>query len=365
MVTSFICYGSLCLLLLGLVGINGSITDCGFQLHHVHQPNAHNNPFLTSLPMVSFGGLGGGNSLTSAQQGLPRDVKDAISKCRVAVQEALKNRMSRMEVEFPVGTKFGVEKGKQSKRGSPGATTPTSEVLETSDRELARLFVEMFQPVGSDRIAVVYKDERLADVAKKQWKSDDGASQSHVVSLDRRRKSASASGAAGKKKKAVGFAAKLAAEVEDEGVQSGPFQLPSNTEVALFVAPGPKELVIVEQVCAKVGMATLVIVLNGRLSRITNFGTLESQKLFQHDFEPVFCLSAAPQAEAPGCLLYRAYPNDWILARKPKVGQPKPILTLPLRPSTEDCRKAYEGMELSDVERGVENLLENVAGWFQ
>lgn len=264
-----------------------------------------------------------------------------------------------MEIEFPVGTKFGVEKQKQPKKSSE----PTPEVLETSDRELARLFVEMFQPVGSDHITVVFQDDRLADAAKKQWKSESGASQANIVSLNRRKKGSSE---AGKKKKSLGFAAKLAAEVEDEDspISSGPFQLPPNTEVALFVAPGPKELIIVEQVCAKVGMATLVIILNGRLSRITNFGTMEAQKLFQHYFEPVFCLSAAPQADAPGCLLYRAYPSDWILARKPKVGQPKPILAMPQRPGADDCRRAYENMELSEVERGVENLLENVAGWF-
>lgn len=88
---------------------------------------------------------------------LPKDVKDAVSKCRVSVQKALEKRLSRMYIEFPVGTKFGVEKsaGKGNKSGRLASAIKddlgsglTAELLETSDRELARLFVEMFQPVG-------------------------------------------------------------------------------------------------------------------------------------------------------------------------------------------------------------------------
>ena len=301
---------------------------------------------------------------------MPRDVKDAVSKCRAAVQEALQAKCSRMDIEMPVGAKFGVEKGgagKKSKKrlsaDGDDAGAPTRDQLDQSDRELARLFVEMFQPVGGDNIAVVFKDMNLADAAKTKWKPD--FVECRVLAIDRKaKKGASASAEKGKKqKKVMGFAAKMAAEVQDDG-PSGPFELPSNIEVALFVAPGVKELIQVEKICETAGMGTLVILLNARLSSIPKFVSDDAQKLFQEDFESVFHLAAAPQQEAPNCLLFRAYPNQWVLARKPKVGPPKPILSQTTKPTPQECQSAFETLELGDVEKGIENVLENVAGWF-
>jgi Domain of unknown function (DUF1995) len=304
---------------------------------------------------LGIGNLLGMNDNKQGNAALPRDVKDAVSKCRTAVQQALQNKCSRMDIEMPVGTKFGVEKTPKKQSDS----APTRDMLDQSDRELARLFVEMFQPVGSDHIAVIFKDAGLADSAKLQWKGDYGA-ECRVLAVDRKK------GQTNKKKKgkAMGFAAKLAAEVQDDETSGGPFELPGNIEVALFVAPGPKELVQVEKICNAVGMGTLVILLNARLGTVTNYGSDQALALFRDEFEPVFALTAAPQQEAPGCLLYRSYPNPWVLARKPKVGPPRPILTQPARPTPDECQAAYNSLQLGEVEKGIENVLENVAGWF-
>eukprot|EP00536_Pseudo-nitzschia_multiseries_P006722 jgi/Psemu1/193766/e_gw1.146.107.1 len=329
--------------------------------------------------MISFGGGG-----DKSDEDLPRDVKEAVTSCRQATQQALQNRLSRMDIEFPVGTDFGVEKKPKPKGGrrrrqeadeeSNGISgAPTRAKLDRSDRELARLFVEMFQPVGGDNIVVSFVDDELADVAKANWKNDAGAS-CRVLAMNRR-----PGGAAKKNKKkgkkvltsARGFAAKMAAEVEDtapkEGGNSnrGPFKLPDNTEVALFVAPGPKELVVIEKICESVGMGTLVVLLNARLDKVTNFGTEATEKLFTQDFEPVFSLAAAPQQEAPSCLLYRAYPGDWVLARKPNVGRPKTILSQSDKPTPDECQKAFDNLEISDLEKNVEGFVDNVAGWFR
>ena len=313
----------------------------------IQNPSSCHTP--SELSMISMGS-------NKQRPEFPRDVKDAVSKCRAAVQEALSRRLSRMDVEFPVGTKFGVEKTSGKKQRTAQGETPSRALFETSDRELARLFVEMFQPVGGENIAVVFTDESLADKARKSWKGDAGAAACLILSAGRR-KSASKN-----KKKPLGFAAKLAAEVDDDS--SGPFSLPDNIEVALFVAPGPKELLVVEKTCAKVGMGTLVVLLNARLSSFDNFGSPEAVKLFMQDFEPVFHLGAASPEAAPGCLLYRTYPSNWMVARKPKVGQPKVIMTQADRPTEEDLTKAYEGIKMGDLEKNVENALDNVAGWF-
>ena len=308
---------------------------------------------------------------------LPKDVKDAISKCRGAVQKGLENRISRMDVEMPVGANFGVEKKSSSKnkRGNLASLddesegSVTLEKLETSNRELVRLFVEMFQPLGASHICAVFNDEYLADQARERW-SNDISAECNIAAIDRKGKRSrggiakSGNKSIKKKKKAMGFAAKIASELEED--VSGPFNLPKGTEVALFVAPGPKELIAIERICNEVGMGTCVILLNARLSMIEKFASDGARKLFMDDFETVWSLSAAPQEEAPGCLIHRAYPGPWILARKPKVGAPKTIgLKDGEKFTGEECREAFGKIEVSDLEKGTEKLAENMASWFK
>lgn len=300
-------------------------------------------------------------------QSLPKDVKEAVSKCRTATQEALKQRLSRIQIEFPVGTKFNVEQTpKNNKVGEKQG--PTQEEFQRSDRELARLFVDMFQPVGGDQIAVVFNDANLADLAKKKWKGDPTA-RSVILSLDRRKsKYTSKKKSTGSKRK--GFASKLAQEMDDSSsvdgqTPSGPFQLPESCQVCLFVNPGPKEFIIIEKICSQVGMETLVILLNARTSSVASWGSPAAKTLFLDVFETVFYLGAAPQNEAPNCLLFHFYPNKvWTLARKPAVGPPQTVQDFDHQPTPKECAAAFETIQISQVEKNVEGVIEGVAKWF-
>lgn len=287
---------------------------------------------------------------------------------------------------MPVGANFGVEnkKASRNKRGNLSSLTGddkeqeeglTLEKLDTSDRELARLFVEMFQPLGGDHIAAVFNDEYLAGQARQLWNGD-LAAECNVCAIDRKMKKsvlgkqayqkAMGMGGKKKKKKAKGFAAKMAEELEDEGSSSGPFNLPKDTEVALFVSPGPKELVAIERICDEAGPGTCIILLNARLPLIEKYASEDACKLFTEEFLPVWSLTAAPQEEAPGCLMHRAYPGPWILARKPKVGPPKTIAEKDGAKFTEEeCEEAYGSIEVTDLEKGRDMLAENFAGWFK
>lgn len=62
-------------------------------------------PITTSSRLSMINVFGQGKAETK-QSELPKDVKDAISKCRGAVQKGLENRISRMDVEMPVGALF-------------------------------------------------------------------------------------------------------------------------------------------------------------------------------------------------------------------------------------------------------------------
>jgi Domain of unknown function (DUF1995) len=315
-------------------------------------------------------GINEAKKASAALPQLPRDVKEAVAACRAATQRALQDRVSRMDIEFPVGTKFGIEPSPRKKSESKAAAAaPTLADLERSHRELARIFVEMFQPVGENRIAVAFATAELADAAQRQWR-DDPTARSRILSMDQRKRHHA------KKKRQVaskGFAAKLALEIDESNhpelaaLSSGPFCLPSDTEVAIFVAPGPSELVLIERICAQVGMGTLVILLNARLSLVPSFGTAAAQALFRDEFQPVFCLAAAaaPAADAvtaAGCLWYHTHGQDWIVARKPAVGPPQTILVQATRPTADECRAALAALPPLSV---VENALENISNWLR
>jgi Domain of unknown function (DUF1995) len=289
-----------------------------------------------------------GNAASGSVPSLPRDVKEAVSSCRSAVQNALQKQISRMVVEFPAGTKFGVEQVPKN------AKNELLQDVERSDRELARLFVEMFQPVGGENIAVVFSDGDLAALARNKW-DDDPSAECKVLSVTRKKLKNSA-----RSKRSKGFAARLLAEIEDDGIASGPFRLPEKTEVAIFVAPGPKEVVSIDRVCSEVGMGTLVILLNPR-----PMSSSSADDYVRADFETVFMLAPAPLQETPGCILYRSYPNVWALGRKPKLGPPKTILSSENRPTSDECRAAFEEARISSVEKGLETTVESIASWFR
>jgi hypothetical protein len=256
------------------------------------------------------------------------------------------------------------EKEDSSSSSSSADNGITRDMLETSDRELARLFVDMFQPVGGENIAVVFSDDSLKDLALERWRGDPTAS-CRIMSITRGGKKTKSvlkgMGGGGKKKQKMGFAAKMNEEFSDES--SGPFKLPENCEVALFVAPTAKDLIKIQKICKDVGMGTLVVLLNARLDLIQK--SQEVDDYFKKEFEKVYYLSIAPQKASPGCLLYRAYPNEWILARKPKVGVPKTVCTFPNRPTEDDCQAAYEKIKIGDVKKGFEDVLGNVATWLK
>ncbi|MFN9982769.1 MAG: DUF1995 family protein, partial [bacterium] len=126
------------------------------------------------------------STLRTGLAALPRDVKEAVSSCRASVQEALKQRVSRMDIEFPVGTDFGIEQKNAKKIKNNGAPVVSKEILDRSDRELCRLFVEMFQPLGGQHIAAVFVDEALAREAKVQWAGESSAG-CKILSMGRRK----------------------------------------------------------------------------------------------------------------------------------------------------------------------------------
>ncbi|CAM9722742.1 unnamed protein product, partial [Pylaiella littoralis] len=96
---------------------------------------------------------------------VPRNIKDTVSSLRVAVQEGLKAQKSRMDVDLPFAARLGVETSDSDDKGKKKYTDAD---VERADRELARLFLEMFDVIG-DQVVVAFPTDEEAKKATKAW----------------------------------------------------------------------------------------------------------------------------------------------------------------------------------------------------
>ena len=149
----------------------------------------------------------------------PKDVAGTVKGIREAVQAALQQRQSRMILQLPPSSRFGVE-------GKSAGQQPDS------SRELARLLVEMFQPLG-DNLVVGFHSEAAARTAKEVWAATRSTAKykGSIVSIMSEKKSKMRS-----KPRGFGAGPPQAAAVEDAG------PVPSSSEVLLVVAPELPEL---------------------------------------------------------------------------------------------------------------------------
>jgi len=332
---------------------------------------------------------------------LPTTRKETISQMTAATQAALRARCSRMDVELPPGAHLGVEKaeGKASPLGGlfgldngvneAAGVAKAMVALQRSDRELARLFVEMFQPLGPESVCAVFSNGAEAQAAKESWKGDSatrvyafsekGGASALTAAADAKSKKAKkqkkqASLGRGGRGGGAGFAAKLSAATTTTKQQPGAADananadadidgsevsapahprdglVPEKCEVLLVVAPkGADDLTRVETLCRSAGLGTVVVLLNARLES-ARFASEAQKEWFlgadgTGEFEPVFQLKPPPptavaearrlNAAAATPILWRAYPNDWQLCSKPSIGNTKKIAEFKDRPSAE------------------------------
>ena len=104
-------------------------------------------------------------AIVAKEAALPRDIKEVVNQMRASVQSALQARVSRIDVDLPIGAEFGVEQGGETRKR--GAKLTSADVAR-SDREVARLFVEMFEGTGL-RPLVLFAEEKQAVRAKELW----------------------------------------------------------------------------------------------------------------------------------------------------------------------------------------------------
>ena len=284
----------------------------------------------------------------AAPSTLPRNIKEVVAQMKDAVQTALQNRISRIDVELPLGVELGIESEQKRKRGAK----LSGEAVLQSDRELARVFLGMFEGTGLKPL-VLFSEAALVEQANQKWLPEDGV---RVLCLDPAR---AAGGATVKIKKPAsskgfgggGAAAKPKAKAK---AKKGPVPLaavPADAEVVFAVAPGPKQMAALQEFCENSGMDRLVILLNARLQ--SNVAVpAATRDYFVGEFTQVYAFVTEPLAERaaevagggggelPPVVLWRAFPGEFVLAKKPAIGAPTELLRSADRPSDDEMREA-------------------------
>mmetsp|Transcript_23371 Transcript_23371/g.51102 ORF Transcript_23371/g.51102 Transcript_23371/m.51102 type:complete len:357 (+) Transcript_23371:3-1073(+) len=273
---------------------------------------------------------------------LPRTTGEMVGALRTSVQAALQARKSRIRVDMPPGFDFGVEG--QSKRSEGGV----AEIVR-SDRQLARLFLGMFEGTGLVPLIVFSSSEQLK-AAKKIW----GATEAKVALLageaaestpgkkklmsKSKRKPSGGGGFGAPSSSAAGEAPKAMASV------------PASTEVLFVVAPGGAQLLAVQAFCQSQGSDRLVVLLNARCIEQEDKVDDDQRAFFDDEFETVVAFDTNPARLRSGddeipkdpIVLWRGFPAEWVLARKPKLGPPSVLLKSDEKPALADIRKAVD-----------------------
>ncbi|KAJ1629992.1 hypothetical protein T492DRAFT_1006650 [Pavlovales sp. CCMP2436] len=238
---------------------------------------------------------------------LPADVKGLVEEIRVATQEALTARLSRIDVELPLG--MGLMSGEQAQD------------IHASSRELARVYCEMFSQLEATSV-VAFGTEALALEARKAWGN---AVRVKCVALT--------AGTVGKKERALpapGFGASPASDKPAK--KAPPGSVPAGTEIVFAVGPfDPPALAAVEGIARGFGMDTLVVLLNAHLDNADQYASAAQRDFFQGGFARVFCFRPLKTSSDPPqeLLVYRAHPGQWTLARMRASGRPQAIAEQP------------------------------------
>ena len=269
---------------------------------------------------------------------MPRTTKEMVDSLRASAQAGLQARISRMRVEMPDAFEFGVEGGKKKR-----SKIVTADGIVRSDRELARLFVEMFAGTGL-RPLVLFPEASHAEQARRKWASSTEADIRALGGAKKRSKPAkSVRGGGG-----GGFGAP-ATKAPSSNVLA---RVPPSAEVVFAVSPGARQMSALEDFCSEQGLDRLVVLLNCRDADLP----ADQQEFVNDEFDYIYAFVTEPAgadgstdaadtdgattAPAEPTVLWRAFPDDWALARKPKIGPPKTLLEQDERPSEAEVRKA-------------------------
>lgn len=100
---------------------------------------------------------------------VPTTSEAVVNGLKESTENTLNQGISRLDVECPPGFVFGAEDRSQGKLLEDDLDPRNAVEVRKSNRELARIFVEMLQPIG-EGLVVAFATKKDAGAAKKKWK---------------------------------------------------------------------------------------------------------------------------------------------------------------------------------------------------
>ncbi|CAE8584122.1 unnamed protein product, partial [Polarella glacialis] len=275
-------------------------------------------------------GMFGGGEDEASQFAVPKDVAALVEGLKSSTEASLNLRCSRLDVEIPPAYKLGVEGDKKKGRLLVDKINADDEEVARSDRELARVFVEMFLEIGPG-LMIVFRNKALATAARATWKLET-KTEGRVISFPETPKSAFAA--------EVGVPAKFMQKLTEGGCKC-----------LIVVGPYMEQLRLIEEIGNQVQDQMGIILLNSRIhgkDRITEKKfPARLRASLQQTYTPSYHVRFL---ERKNGILFRMVGADgkapWIVAQQKELfgGQPvtQEVLRSDQEPSAAEIRAAFQ-----------------------
>jgi Domain of unknown function (DUF1995) len=290
------------------------------------------------------------------------------------MQSALTARQSRLAVVLPAGARLGMEKA--------GVSETVESSNERGDRELARCIVGLFEgtelsccavfATRNEMDAAVKKFGPLIECAFDYW-TESVPSRGSVAREKKSRKFAGrqAGGFGAAPPAVVGGAAKGGNEVV-VATAPGAVIWDSSTEFDVYIVVAPRQgsMARVRQLCSQFGDEKLVILANTRVDDMRGL-PLDVASYFCNSegksgdsigtgsastFEDVYYWKPDPSPKFVGGVLFRSFPDDWVLCRAAPLAGLKRLLESPTRPSADAIADALR----AEADKPTAGIMDNV-----
>ena len=246
----------------------------------------------------------------------PRDGKSAVRQMKDAVQQALRSRISRIDLEMPVGMNLGVQKE------------------DEGDVEMAKAVLNMFEGTGLTVKCLVCENKSLKLL--QNWTG----TKATIEQFDKASKVSSS-------KSNMGFGKKRMAKND-------------KCDVYVVVAPKSSDMKRIADLSLTFGMNRLILLVNARLDGV-DWPEAEVKEAILDSFQRVFIYKIDPHPQWTGGVLFRKFPDDWLLLKRNTVGAVDRLLETEEQPSLDQISNAFR----EKAENPSSNIFDSLSGLFQ
>lgn len=131
-------------------------------------------------------------------------------------------------------------------------------------------------------------------------------------------------------------------------------------DVYIVVGPKQAQMARLRALCDKFGEDVLVVGANLRVEAMKGLPS-EVERYVEDVFEDVYYWGVNPSPAWTGGVLFRAYPNDWVVGRATPIGTLQRLLESKGRPSVEEVTQCLK----AEAEKPATGVLNKVASFLE